>query len=39
MGEGAHAVVRQCWAIENPDETLAVKITRSSDPQIMDIMK
>ncbi|CAK58460.1 unnamed protein product (macronuclear) [Paramecium tetraurelia] len=39
LGEGAHAVVRQCWQITNPDETYAVKITRNPDPEITEIMK
>ncbi|CAD8059444.1 unnamed protein product [Paramecium sonneborni] len=39
LGEGAHAVVRQCWQITNPDETYAVKISRNPDPEITDIMK
>ncbi|CAK85320.1 unnamed protein product (macronuclear) [Paramecium tetraurelia] len=39
LGEGAHAVVRQCWQITNPDETYAVKISRNADPEITEIMK
>ncbi|CAD8137247.1 unnamed protein product [Paramecium octaurelia] len=39
LGEGAHAVVRQCWQITNPDETYAVKISRNPDPEITEIMK
>lgn len=38
IGEGAHAIVRKCWTLDN-SKTYAVKITRSSDVEIMNTMK